>query len=150
MEGARWIANNWVELLNAVGVVGGLFFTAAAVRAATRTQRVSNLLTVTTNHREIWKEFFRRPELARVLNADADIHKHPVTPEEAEFVNFVILHLVSFYYAMMDGTVVKLKGLRKDVRSFFSLPLPQAVWQKAKIFQNTDFVHFVESCQAGL
>jgi hypothetical protein len=39
--------------------------------------------------------------------------------------------------------------LRQDVRSFFSLPLPKAVWEKTKIFQNQDFVKFVEMCRRG-
>src|SRR5580700_7475111 len=105
MEGPRWIADNWVNLLNGVGVIGGLFFTAISLRSGTKTQRIANLLTITTNHREIWKEFSRRPELARILDASADVTQKPITPDEAEFVNFVILHLSSVYYAMKDGIV---------------------------------------------
>jgi hypothetical protein len=147
MEGPRWIADNWVNILNAVGVVGGLFFTATSIRSGAKTQRVANLLTVTSNHRQIWNEFSSRPELARILDASVDLTKQPVTQDEAEFVNSVILHLASVFYAMKDGIVVKLKGLRQDVCAFFSLPIPQAVWEKSKVFQNDDFVKFVESCQ---
>ncbi len=149
MERWPWMVDNWMTVLNAVGVVGGLFFTARALRSETRTRRIANLLTVTTNHREIWKEFSSRRELARILDSSADVTKQAVTPEEAEFVNFVTLHLSSVYYAMKDGIVVKLEGLRHDVRSFFSLPLPKAVWEKTKIFQNEDFVQFVEMCVRG-
>jgi len=149
MEGPQWIADNWVNLLNAVGVVGGLLFTATSLRAGAKTQRIANLLTITTNHREIWKHFSSRSELARVLDPAADVTAKPVTPDEAEFVNFVILHLSSAYYAMKDGIVIKLEGLRRDVCSFFSLPLPHAVWEKSRIFQNDDFIEFVESCQSS-
>jgi hypothetical protein len=62
-------------------------------------------------------------------------------------VNFVILHLSSVYYAMKDGIVIKLEGLRRDVCSFFALPLARKVWEKSKILQNDDFVEFVESCR---
>ena len=147
MEGPRWIADNWVTILNAVGVVGGLFFTAVALRSETKTRRIANLLTITTNHREIWKEFFRRPELARVLDPSANVKKRLVASDEEEFVNFVILHLSSVYYAMKDGMVVEFNGLRRDVESFISLPIPRAVWEKTKVFQNEDFVNFVESCR---
>jgi len=150
MEGPHWIADNWVNILNAVGVVGGLFFTATSIRSGAKTQRVANLLTVTSNHREIWKEFSNRPELARILDATVDLTKQPVTPDEAEFVNSVILHVSSVYYAMKDGIVVTLEGLRRDVCAFFSLPIPRAVWEKRKVFQNADFVKFVESCQNPL
>jgi hypothetical protein len=149
MEGQQWFAEHWFDLVQTVGIVGGLFFTAAVLRSGTKTQRIANLLTITSNHREIWKEFPRRPELARVLDASADLIKQPITPDEAEFVNFVILHLSSVYYAMKDGIVIKLECLRQDVRTFFFLPLPRAVWEKSKILQNEDFVEFVETCRKG-
>ncbi len=146
MEGTRWIAENWVTLLNAVGVVGGLFFTASSIRSATKTQRIANLLTLTSNHREVWREFFRNPELARVLDRSSDLSRNPVTPGEQEFVNLVVLHLSSVYESLKDELVIRQEGLRRDVCSFFSLPIPRAMWEKSKIFQNDDFVAFVESC----
>src|ERR1700729_1767635 len=98
MGGLQWLAQNWVIALNAVGVIGGLFFTAISFRSETKTRRVANLLTITTNHREIWNEFSIRPELRRVLNPLADIAKNPITREEEEFVNMVILHVSSVHY----------------------------------------------------
>jgi len=147
MEGPRWIAENWFDILSAVGIIGGLFFTAVALRSDTKTRKIAHLLTITTNHREIWKEFFRHPELARVLDASADVASQPITPEEKEFVNFVILHLSSVYYAMRDELVITLEGVRRDAGSFLSLPIPQAIWEKTKVFQNDDFVAFVEECR---
>lgn len=150
MEGFRWIADNWVTLLNAVGVGGSLFFTATAVRSATKTQRIANLLALTSNHREVWREFFSNPELARVLDASADLTKDPITPGEQEFVNMVVLHISSAYESLRDELMVRQEGLGNDMRSFFSLPIPRAVWQKTKAFQNDDFVRFVESCQTPM
>ncbi len=144
-----WLAANWFTILSAVGIVGSLVFTAHSLRVETRTKRIANLLTITTNHREIWKEFVHRPELSRVLNASADLRKRAVTPPEEEFVNFVILHMSSVYYAMRDEMVIKLTGLRRDVKHFLSLPIPKAVWEKTKFFQNDDFVAFVEECRRG-
>lgn len=147
MEGLHWITQNWFDILSAVGIIGGLFFTAISLRSETKTREIANLLTVTTNHREIWKEFFRQPELSRVLDASVDLATEPITHLEREFVNFVILHLSSVYYAMKDDVIIRLDGLRKDAGSFLSLPIPQAIWEKTKVFQNKDFVVFVEeSC----
>jgi hypothetical protein len=146
MEGPRWIADNWVTLLNALGVVGGLFLTASALRSATKTQRISNLLALTSNHREVWREFFHNPKLARVLDRFADLSRKPVSAGEQEFVNMVVLHLSSVYESLKDELLVRQDGLRRDVRSFFSLPIPHAVWEKSKVFQNEDFVAFVDSC----
>jgi hypothetical protein len=41
---------------------------------------------------------------------------------------------------------VKIQGLQKDIRDFFMLPIPKAVWEKIKPFQDGDFIVFVESC----
>ena len=40
-------------------------------------------------------------------------------------------------------------GLREDVANFFNLPIPNAVWQEMKIFQDSDFVRFVEEASGG-
>jgi hypothetical protein len=63
------------------------------------------------------------------------------------FVTFVILHISGVYYAMKDQLVVKLEGQRRDIAQFLSLPIPREVWEKIKVFQNDDFLAFVESCR---
>src|SRR5258708_31217460 len=100
MEVFHWVVEKGFDIISAIGIIGGVIFTAVSLRSETKTRKIANLLTITTNHREIWKEFFPRPELARVLDAFADVKKQPITPEEKEFVNFVILHLSSVYYAL--------------------------------------------------
>jgi hypothetical protein len=66
--------------------------------------------------------------------------------DEELFVNFLILLLNASFHAMKNGVLTASEGLRKDVRRFFSLPLPRVVWEKMKPFQDTSFVTFVESC----
>jgi len=39
------------------------------------------------------------------------------------------------------------EGLKAEVRGFFSCPIPKAIWEKMKIFQNKKFTAFVESCR---
>ncbi len=145
----EWISQNWFDLFSSAGIIGGLWFTAVSLHSETKTRRVANLLTITANYREVWKEFFRSPELARVIEPLADVAKRPVTSEEEFFVSMVISHTSSMYEALKDELVTKQEGLRRDVGSFFSLPIPQAVWKKMKIFQNGDFVVFVEKCRRG-
>jgi hypothetical protein len=105
------------------------------------------LLAITANHREIWKEFLDNPKLARVHDALADTTKQPVTDAEQVFVALVILHTNGVFYANKDRLVIEYEGLRRDIAQFFSLPIPKAVWAKAKLLQNSDFVAFVESCR---
>jgi hypothetical protein len=145
-----WIAENWFVLLQSVGIVGSLLFTGLALRADANARRISNLLTITEGHRNLWLHFSRRPELARVIDKDADLQKEPVTEAEHTFVTLLILHLSSAFHAHDDSLRVNPDGLRKDIESFFSLPIPNAVWTDAVKFQDHDFVRFVEECRVRL
>jgi hypothetical protein len=141
-----WLDQNWFILLQSAGIIGGLLFTAFAMRSDEKTRRIGNDLLVTQNHRDIWKETFRRPDLLRVLDASVDLKQTLISREEEIFVNLVILHLNSVLHAMKDKLVPKPEGLQKDVGSFFTLPIPHAVWNQMKSLHDVDFVKFVESC----
>ena len=145
MEFSRWIVENWFVLLQSVGIIGGLLFTTFSLRSETSTRRVSNLLAITESHRKLWTEFYGNPKLNRVLDALADSGQ--ITREEEIFVNLVIFHLNSVFYARKTGLVFKLEGLRRDIEWFFSLPIPRIIWEKTKVLQNDDFVVFVEACR---
>ena len=145
MEIGGWVSQNWFNLLSAVGIIGGLWFTAFSLRSDTKTRRIANLLTITANHREVWKEFLNNPNLARISDTTADLTKQPITDMERVFATLVILHMNSVYYAMSDQLVVEYEGLRRDIAKFISRPVPKAVWEKIKPLQNEDFVNFIES-----
>jgi len=144
---SEWFSNNVFNLFGVVGVIFSLCFTASSLRSETKTRRISNLLAVTANHREVWNIFLAHKDLARVRDANAKPLIQPVTDTELIFVNMVIQHLNSVYRAMNDQLFVKLEGVRRDVAEFFSLPIPRDVWEKVKATQNDDFVAFVESCR---
>jgi len=147
MESLQWLATHAFDLLSAIGIVGGLIFTAHSLRSETKTRRIANLLSLTEAHREIWKELLRYPHLARVFEPKADPSKQSITLDEEIFVNLVIQHLGVVFQAMQDELTISPEGLRRDVWSFFSLPIPDAVWNKLKVLQNDRFVAFVESCR---
>jgi len=141
----HWLADNWFNLFSSFGIIGGLFFTAISLRSEAKTRRIANLLTVTANYREIWNGYSGNPELARVLDASADVEKQPVTPAEELFVEQIIFHISNVFYAMKDDLFIKQDGSRRDIAQFFSLPVPKAVWTKTKLLQNQDFAAFIES-----
>lgn len=143
----EWFAQNWFVLLQSVGIVGSLLFTAVALREDTKTRRVANLITITGHHREIWTQLYRRPELARVLDPHVVVQREPVRVEEALFINLLILHLRSVFHAIRQGLYLKPEGLRKDIAWFFSLPIPKAVWEKNKALQDEAFVAFLETAR---
>ena len=141
----KWLAEHWFDLFSTLGIIGSLCFAAVSLRSETKTRRIANFLSITANYREIWKEFLNQPKLARVLDAAANVERQSVTADEELFVNMVILHISTTYYAMNDELLMKLEGSRKDIAEFFSLPVPKAVWVKTKLLQNHDFASFVNS-----
>src|SRR5437899_3061535 len=138
MEISRWAGEDWFDLLQSLGIVGGLLFTAWSLRSETRTRRVNNLLAITKGHRDIWTEFYRQPKLKRVLADRADLGREGITREEEIFINLIILHMNCVFYARKTGLVFKLDGLRRDVGWFFALPIPKVIWEKTKLLQNDD------------
>ena len=141
----QWLEQNWFSSIQITGILGGLLFTAVNFRTDAQARRVSNLIALTQHQREIWTHLYTRPELARVLAKAVNLKSEPVTDAEELFVNFLILHLNTAYHAMQTGMFMKPEGLQRDIQMFFSLPIPQAVWETTKTFQDEDFVRFVET-----
>jgi len=141
-----WIASNWIDVLQTVGIVGGLLLTSIALLLDARFRRVGNLVRLTEQHRELWERMYTRPQLVRILDPGADPERVPVTADEELFVIFIVLHLSNTYYAIRAGFFQKPHGLRKDIERFFSLPIPRVVWDRVRDLQDRPFVKFVESC----
>ena len=148
----EWISQNWFYVLSTAIGFGGLWFAAFSIQKSAQAQeeeakarRISNLLAITANHRELWKECFHNSELNRVIDSAADVVKQPIAPAEEIFMSMAISHTSSTYEALKDELLTRQEGLRQDVKSFFSLPVPNAVWIKTKLLQNQDFAAFIES-----
>ena len=118
MEIGGWVSQNWFNLFSVIGIIAGLWFTAFSLRSETKTRRVANLLTITANHREIWKEFLNNPKLARVRDGAADTVKQPVTDAERVFVNLVIQHINSVYYTMSASWSSNMKDCAGTLHNF--------------------------------
>ena len=147
MQTLRWLAENWFTYLNAVGVVGGLFFTGYSLHSETKTRKIANLLTLAQSHRDVWKEALQEPKLHRVLATKPDLHRSPVTREEEIFVTLVFQHLGIVVRTMKNDLTINPEGLRRDVAEFLALPIPRIVWSRIQHVQDCDFVVFVESCK---
>ena len=145
METARWIAQHWFDLLQTAGIVSGFAFTAHALHTESQARKIDNMIALNQEHMAIWKELYARPELSRILEETVALDTKPLLHEERLFVTFLILHLSVVYRAMKAKMFVNVEGLRADVTSFFSLPIPRVVWNAIKSSQDKDFVSFIES-----
>lgn len=144
----RWLGENWFTALQSAGIIGGIFFTGVALRIDAQVRRVGNLITLTQQHREIWKHLFELPELSRVLDAEPNLERKPVTSQEELFVRLVILHASSAHHARKHAMYLSPDGMQMDIGLFFALPIPRIVWDKSKALQDEEFVRFVEYCQS--
>jgi hypothetical protein len=140
-----WLTIHWFDLLQTIGIVGGLFYTGWAQHSDAKATRVANLLKLTEQHRGLWMTLFSDPKLSRILDPEIDLARHPLTDGESRFVNMVIMHLNGAYHAIKADILTKPEGLSADIRGFFALPIPQAVWQKLRKFYDADFVAFVDA-----
>jgi hypothetical protein len=76
---------------------------------------------------------------------ERNLKVEPASEREELFINTLIVHLSTAYRAMKNGEFVRLEGLKADVKSFFSLPIPRMVWGKVRPFHDKDFVDFIQS-----
>ncbi len=141
---AQFIAEHWIDVLQSIGIVAGLFTTAYTLHEEAEARRVANLFTVTKNHREIWSLVIDKPALGRVLDSDVDLIRQPVTELERLFVRFLILHLATSFEARKRRMFFVEEGLPIDIAEFFNLPIPAAIWDKLRRYQQLDFVEYVE------
>jgi hypothetical protein len=145
----QFITEHWIDVLQSIGIVAGLFTTAYTLHEEAEARRVTNLFTVTKHHREIWTFVIEKPELSRVLDAHADLTRSPVTESERLFVRFLILHLATAFEARKRRMFFTEEGLKRDMREFFRLPIPCDVWAGVRGYQRQDFVHFVDDAISG-
>jgi hypothetical protein len=138
-----WIAGHWFDLLQTVGIIGSLLLAAYTAWKDTQARRIGNSIAINGQHRTIWKDIYEHPELARVLDLEADVKD--ISIGEELFVTTLVSHLSTVFRAMKHGEFVTLDGLQKDVREFFTLPIPKAVWEKLKPVQDAKFVVFIEA-----
>lgn len=143
-----WLETNWLNIIQSAGIIGGLLFTAFTFRRDAKGRRASDLLALAEQHRDIWSEVYRKPELRRINHAEVDLISSRVTPEEEEFLNLVFVHAFTTWLLAESGTLplLSLKTLALDIGTFLKKPIPLAVWKSSKDTRDPRFVKFVDEC----
>jgi hypothetical protein len=132
-----WLQGNWPNLVTALGVIGTVWI---GIRTANR----ESLERTAERHANLWMQMAQQPSLHRILQEDADPLAKPVTIEEEEFINLVILLFLTGWRNARTGGLISLNELSNDVGGFFSLPLPHVVWEKTKASRNPRFARFID------
>jgi hypothetical protein len=90
------VSENYDKMRTWVSQIGFHFFKASELSAACfhgitlrrdiKERRASHELAITQQHRELWTYIYKRPELSRMLDPNADLARTPVTHEEEMFI----------------------------------------------------------------
>lgn len=132
--------------IQTLSILVGFFVTFYTLRKDAKLRRLNHWLTFTQQHRDLWKLRLEMPGLNRIHVSTVDLEREPVTEAEHQFVSLLIHHLSAVQKTSSEGMFSVPVGLRTDIRTFFALPVPLAVWQKVKHLHDEEFVQFVESC----
>jgi len=141
---SSWAGENWFNVVQTAGIIGGLLMTSAAAHREAKAREIENLLTITDQHRNLWGQIQNRADLLRILQPDASVLTKPITVPEEIFLNEVIVHFQTGWQLSKSGAMISLRDMELDARHFFSLPLPYAVWEKTKNSRCRQFVRFIE------
>lgn len=143
-----WFDQNWFTLIQTLGIMGGLWLTSATLRRDRQARKLGDLLTLAGQHRDLWSDAHRRPELGRIMQADVDLVAQPVSTSEEEFLNLVIVHFYTGWLLAREAALLRLDVLGTDAGSFFALPLPRWVWAQTRHRRDPQFIRFVERAVA--
>ena len=140
-----WWGSHWHEVLEAVGIVGGLLFTGVTLRHDLQARKIAEYLTQATEHRRLWSHLHRRPGLSCVLEPNRDLNQEPLRPGERRFLELVVTHFHTGWLIAQSGhSLVPMAVLATDAGYFFALPAPAAVWSEVRPMHQPEFVAFVD------
>ncbi len=141
-----WVSSNWFQLIQSTSIVAGLVFAGLSWRRDSHGRRLGHLIAIKQEHRQIWAELSRHPDLTRVLDEKADLVGQPPTIMETQFLTVVIVHIATSWDLCREGRLFALPSIREDVRSLLALPIPRFVWNQVRDVQEPRFAEFVDSC----
>ena len=142
--GLPWLNEHWFSLLESLGIVGSLLFTAISLRKDIQGRRVTEFLTLAGQHRRLWGHLHRRPRLAKMLEPNRDLREQPVTQEERLFLELAFVHFHTGWLLAREGSLTPLPVLAADAGIFFNLPVPAQVWEHCKETSEPEFVLFID------
>lgn len=144
MEITRWLMQHGHSLLESAGIIGGLIFTGVGLHRDSKARRIENMISLVAQHRDLWRQASGDAKIAAIFDSQRDALRVPPTPAERDFLCSVILYLSTVYRAVKLDELLRPAGMEKDIRDFFSLPIPRDVWRDLRAYQDPDFVAFVE------
>lgn len=147
MDIAGWIELKPISSFQAAQlllIAGGLGFTAIQVRRTARSVRVTNLLSLTRNHRELWGTILEAPQLRAVLHSTRAVTSSAdLSLEERLLVNFFLLHMASAYELQRHRMITRNRAFGRDMAGLVCLPAFEVLWRENAHFHPPRFRRFL-------
>src|SRR3954465_1382794 len=105
-----FLRDHWFQILQTVGIIFSLLFTATQIRFQRKSQKVTNSLLVTQHHRDIWKTFISDERLSRLFQAGPNLNAQPITEHERMFINLLFLHISGVLKATKAKAIYPIEG----------------------------------------
>jgi len=147
-EISAFVEANWFNLVQSAGIVASLLFAGVTLRRESRSRKMTALLALDEQHRDLWSELHRRPDLGRILADEVDLVGSPITTSEAEFLNTVFVHFCTGWRLAAEHHVFSEDDLRRDIVGFLARPIPLQVWERTTGIREKRFLEFVEEARA--
>jgi hypothetical protein len=138
-----------LPLFQTVGIIFSIWIGIYNIGRAIRLEKLRSLSDITKANRDLLTFYISNQEkLSRVFSNDlkSGLDIDPVSLEEKFYVNLLILHFNVIFNSIENSISPEIENLEIDIGGFLTLPLPNAVWNKSRIYQNKKFAAFVDSC----
>lgn len=139
----QWLLEVGFPLIQTLGVVGGLFYAGKSFELDRRTRRVEIQLSLTEAHRDLWQNLLEHPGLGRILDPEANLENHPITPEERRFVILLFNHIAAVHKAIEEKAYDATPGMDQDIAELIRLPIPGQIADEILPYQSHSFQRYL-------
>lgn len=143
-----FISVPWFDLLQSAFIAGSFLLAAISYQNETRSRQISHLFTLHEHRQAVWRPMLSQPELARIRQSNIDLTADPITTQEQIMVKMAISHLYLIFKATETKQIPTPPGIQLDIKQYFSLPIPNQVWQEVKPYQDSEFIRFISDALA--
>lgn len=102
-----YVRENWLNVVTATGVIGSLWIGIKKSNRDAKDKADEKLERAGDRHVELWTRMSKEPGLKRILQTELDVRAEPISVEEEEFINLVMVHFLKTWRLAKNGGAVK-------------------------------------------
>lgn len=141
----NYIINNAGNIIQSLGVILTLLFTAVQIRTANKINKFNTVMAIAQAHKELWSKTLDNTDLARFNLPDdkIDITSTPVNEAEEMFAILIISHMNMVYHANRMGIFPLSDAQTSGMVELINSPIVKKVWTDIIPYQEIGYVKFM-------